>query len=209
MIDTEKLKRTQQKIAESVVINDVFDFDDAKIIGGFSTLFVNRDGICSAVTMDFKTLDVIERVYIHDKEPMPYISGFRAFREGPLIVKAFEKLDAKPDVLLIDGHGIAHPARNGLATYVGIALDRATIGVAKKLLCGSVEDSSIMLNGERVGMCITTKKGSNPLFISPGHKISVDSAVKVVQRFLSGKHKLPEPLLLARRYVKKVSKIIV
>src|SRR3989344_7337633 len=102
MIDTEKLKRTQQKIAESVVINDVFDFDDAKIIGGFSTLFVNRDGICSAVTMDFKTLDVIERVYIHDKEPMPYIFGFRAFREGPLIVKAFEKLDAKPDVLLID-----------------------------------------------------------------------------------------------------------
>ncbi len=209
MIDTEKLKKTQQKIAESVIVKDMFDFNEVKVIGAFSTLFINKDGICSAVTMDFKTLEIIEKVYIHDKEPMPYISGFRAFREGPLIVKAFEKLEAKPDILLIDGYGIAHPARNGLATYVGIALDRVTIGVAKRLLCGSIENGSIMLNGERVGACITAKKGSNPLFISPGHKISVDSAVKIVQKFLSGKHKLPEPLLLARRYAKKVSKIIV
>ncbi len=209
--DLRKLRETQKKIAEKVIIKDSLKLKDIKTVAGFDLAYHNKKVICAAVVLNIKTLEVLEKKYTVSEEKFPYIPNFLMFREGPPIIETYHELDIKPDIIIIDGSGILHPQRSGVASFVGVSLDMPTIGVTKKLLLGEVMEGKIYV--ERVtrdgkikevrGERLETKKGAKPLFVSPGHKITVSTATKVCKECLDGNHKLPEPLRLAHKYANK------
>ena len=134
-------------------------------------------------------------------QPFPYIPGLLGFREVPLLVELYQKLTLKPDLLFVDGHGICHPRKLGIASHLGIVLDIPTIGVAKSILVGEIEKplgddigslSPLIWKGETIGMAVRTKRRCSPLIISAGHKVTLDYAVELVLSCLKG-YKLPEP----------------
>lgn len=216
-IDLKKFKETQKKISEKIVLKDGFKIDKIKTVAGFDLAYHNKKVICAGVILDIKTMEVLEKRYTLSEEKFPYIPTFLMFREGPPILDTYHDLKAEPDVLLIDGGGILHPSKSGVASYVGVSLDRPTIGITKKLLCGEVHEGKIYVEKDTVdgkvkelrGERVETKIGSRPIFVSPGHKVTVATAIKVVKACMHGNHKLPEPLRLAHKYADKVREELV
>ena len=202
--DVKKFKEEQLKLAKKVVIKD--KFDEIKLVGGVDQAFKDNEIISAVVVCDYKTMKVIEKKSASVQATFPYIPTYLSYREAPAIVEAVSKLENKPDILLVDGHGIAHPRKIGLASHVGLLLDIPTIGVAKNLLCGEIKKDKIVV-GERIaGFSLVTKEHANPLFVSPGHKISLKSSLEVVKNCIILPHKLPEPLHLAHRHANKIRK---
>jgi len=157
-------------------------------------------------------MDVLERGHSIEEVDFPYIPTFLSFREGPAIISAFRTLKNKPDLRMVDGCGINHPRRAGLATHVGVVLDVPTIGVTKRLLCGTVDEpvrvgeyNLIILDDQYVGASLLSKRGCNPIYIALGHRISLRTTIKIVKHCLRG-YKLPEPIRIAHEYAGKVSK---
>lgn len=135
----------------------------------------------------------------------PYVPGYLGFRETPALVAAWEQLADKPDLLVVDGHGRAHPRRCGIATHLGVLLDVPTIGCAKTLLCGRVEcevgpepgdQAPIVDGGEVIGMALRTSARGRPVFVGVGHRVSLATAVDWVLRLAAGR-RLPLPVRLA------------
>jgi len=136
---------------------------------------------------------------------IPYVPGYLGFRESPAIVAALQRLARMPDLILVDGHGRSHPRRCGIATHLGVLLDVPTIGCAKTLLCGKVEGvlgpergatASLVDRGEQVGVALRTRERAQPIFVSTGHRVSLESAVEWVLRLCDGR-RLPLPIRLA------------
>ena len=205
MIDTGKLRAKQIEIIKKLSLKD--EFKKIERIVGFDQAFLNDKIISAAVVCDYNSLEIIEKKYVVEEVKIPYIPGFLSFREGPAITKAYRKLKTKPDIVMIDGNGILHPIKAGLATHVGIILNTPTIGVAKSLLLGVVKNRRVYVDGEVRGYELYTKKGCKPIYVSPGHKISLKTSVKVVKDCVRG-HKLPEPLRLAHLYANEVKSIL-
>ncbi len=201
-IDLEKLEKEQQKLAKKLEIKDSIDFDLAENIAGIDNIFIKNKIISGVIS--FSNKEISEQEYFSDKIRFPYIPGLRGFRELPCMVKAFNKLDARPDLIFIKGHGIAHPRNLGLASHFSLSVGIPVIGVADSLIIGEVKGEDIYLNKKKVGRVINPKKGAKPIYVSPGNLISVKTAEKLVKRYISEPHKLPEPLRLAKKYVKKV-----
>jgi deoxyribonuclease V len=140
----------------------------------------------------------------------PYIPGFLSFREAPVILKALESLPAMPDLLMVDGQGIAHPRRFGIAAHLGVATGLPSVGVAKSRLTGKYEEpgplrgdqSPLMDKGEWIGTVLRSKDRVNPLFISPGHRVDHEMAVALTMRCLT-KYRLPEPTRIADKISKQ------
>jgi deoxyribonuclease V len=169
-----------------------------------------KSGRVAVVVWDRLSSTVVEEVLLELPLTVPYVPGFLALREGPLIEVALGKLRSDPDVLLIDGHGVAHPRRFGIAAQLGVLLDRVTIGVGKTRLCGipaepgpAVGDRVPLISeeGENIGVLLRSRAGCRPLYVSTGHRISHDAAAEVVELCLRG-NRLPEPLHLADRLSK-------
>ncbi|MDP3766045.1 MAG: endonuclease V [Nanoarchaeota archaeon] len=207
MFDFDKLKEEQLKLAKKVVLKDYFD--KLELIGGVDAAFTQEDVISAIVVCDYKTMEVKEKVFSVVKAKVPYLKGFLAYREGPAISEAYAKLESKPDVMIFDGNGILHQRRCGLASHMGILLDQPSIGVAKQLLGGEVKNNKVYLDNEVRAEVIVSREHSKPLYISPGHKISLKTSVEVVKRCLKFPHKLPEPLHLAHRYADEIREKIV
>lgn len=158
------------------------------------------------IVLTYPELEVVEQALAERKIDFPYIPGLLSFREIPALLDAWEKLKTKPDITFVDGHGIAHPRRMGIASHFGLVTDSPTIGVAKNKLfgeylepdpgAGSFSYLSDKKTGERIGAVVRTKTGVKPVFVSPGHKISLEEAVEMVLGSTL-KHKLPEPTRLA------------
>ncbi|MBI2102188.1 endonuclease V [Candidatus Woesearchaeota archaeon] len=198
MIDFEKLKEEQLKLAKKVIVRD--SFDKPELIGGVDCAFSNDNVVAAVVVCDFRTMEIKEKVFAVKKANMPYIAGFLAYREGPAISEAFTKLQNKPDIMIFDGNGILHPRRFGLASHMGVAFDVASIGIAKQLLVGEEKGNVVYVDkGARAAVVVTREK-SKPVYISPGHKISLKTSVEIVKKCMKFPHKLPEPLHLAHRY---------
>ncbi len=209
-VDTRKLRNIQRAIASGAKIKDEFDYEEITKVAGFDVAFEENRAICTAIVMNIKTLEILE-VKTHVKPtPMKYIPGYLAFREGPLILETYYDLEIEPDLLIVDGHGIAHPLKCGLATYVGVELNKPTLGVARSLIIGEVnkENNLIQVRDFILGKQITTKAHAKPLFVSPGNYISVETAAKIVEKLVIPPHKMPEPLhvahKLARREMQKI-----
>ena len=204
-IDIEALKKEQIKLARELSLKDSQDFSLATKFGAIENIAI-KNQIISAIIVCDKECNIIEQQYFLDKLKFPYIHGFRSYREMPAMVEAFNKLSEKPDIVFIHGHGLAHP-RLGLASHFALAAGIPAIGVAGELF----EENKIADNGEdillrdkKVGKILKSKEKANPLFISPGNGISIDSACKLASNFIRPPHKLPEPLHLAHKYAKQV-----
>ena len=158
----------------------------------------------AVVVLQYPELEVVETKVVNDKLNFPYIPGLLSFREAPLILAACQKLTVTPDLILVDGQGIAHPRRMGLASHIGLWLNLPTIGCAKSLLCGThqvpgAEPGSyaeVIDNGEIIGAALRTKLGVKPIYVSIGHKIDLPTAIYWVMNCCRG-YRLPEPTRLA------------
>jgi deoxyribonuclease V len=141
---------------------------------------------------------------------MPYVPGFLSYRELPVLIKAYKKMQLEPDVILVDGQGIAHPRRLGLASHLGVVLGRPTIGCAKSHLFGQYAVPgvkrgmyTIMKNGdEAIGIVLRTRDNVKPLFVSPGHLVSADDCLSVVLK-VTKRYRIPEPI----RYAHKMARL--
>ena len=153
--------------------------------------------------------EIVEESYAAARASFPYVPGLLSFREIPLLIEALGRLTARPDLLVCDGQGIAHPRRFGLASHLGVLFDVASLGIAKSLLCGDVADPSprrgsrrpIRWMGETVGYALRTRDGVRPVFVSPGHRIGLTDAAALALRLDSG-FRIPQPTRLADQRVK-------
>ncbi len=204
-VETGKLRGILRAIAKQVKTEDTVKLNEIKRIAGFDVTFFKDKAVCAAVVLDFKTMTVLERKYSLTKAEMPYVPGFLAFREGPAILQTYYDLEYDPDILMVDGHGIAHPLRAGLASYVGVELGKPCIGIAKSILVGEIVDDKVVIADEVRGRLVKTRDYAKPLIVSPGHLISVDTAAEVVKRCIVPPHKLPEPLHQAHRFADKMA----
>lgn len=182
------------------------------LIGGcdVSMNLFAKDGFAGFVTLSYPTCNKLDESVVKDKINFPYIPGLLSFREIPMLLKAWQKLKTKPDLIVVDGVGIAHPRRIGIATHLGLVLGVPTIGCAKSVLTGVYKepgnnkgDFSYMYDKftkEVLGVALRSKKGVKPIFISPGHLISLEESVEIIKTCLK-KHRLPEPTRLAHKSV--------
>jgi len=204
-IDVEALKAEQKKLAKAVSLKDAFDFNNATKFGAIHTeiLQKTKEILASCVVLD-ENLELIEEKYIIRPIKFPYIPGYRAYRELPVMMIIYSKLEEQPDVIFIEAHGIAHPRGLGLASHFGVSINRPTIGIAKKVLIGEQQGNEIVLNNKVVAKSTITKEGAKPIYVSPGHMISLDTALEVTKRCIKEPHKMPEPIVIARKAAEKV-----
>lgn len=143
----------------------------------------------------------------------PYVPGYLAFREVPALLKVWEQMPQKPDVLVVDGHGIAHPRRMGIAAHFGALTGQPSMGCAKKILCGKFEEpgadigsaSPIMDKEEQIGYAFRSKSRTAPVFVSPGHHMGLQNTLEVISQ-CTGKYRIPEPTRLAHELVNRFRK---
>ncbi|HEY9899680.1 MAG TPA: deoxyribonuclease V [Pantanalinema sp.] len=190
----------QRVLAASVRCRD--EVGEVRAIAGVdvSTQRWSDDGFAAIVVLEFPSLEVIEVAQARMRLTMPYIPGLLSFREIPILLAAWERLGTDPDLIVVDGQGRAHPRRFGIASHLGVLLDRPTIGCAKSLLTGvpgmlSPERgslSALMAGHEQVGYAVRTKDRVNPVYVSCGHRISDETAAQWVLACARG-YRLPEP----------------
>ena len=206
--DTAALRAQQAGLAGDVVLRDGFP-TPLRTIAGFDVGFED-DGAttrAAAVLLDADTLAVIDQQVARRPTAMPYIPGLLSFRELPALLDALARLPRAPDLAFIDGHGIAHPRRLGIAAHFGVATGLPAIGVAKKILVGEARLALHEMRGaftplrhgpEQIGWLLRSKPGCLPLVVSPGHRVAMASAPELVMRYTRG-YRLPEPTRLADR----------
>jgi len=158
----------------------------------------------AVVVLSYPELEIAEVQTVEDSIDFPYVPGLLSFREAPITLAACEKLEITPDLFLVDGQGIAHPRRLGLASHLGLFLDRPTIGCAKSRLCGNHQTpggepgsyAELMDNDEVIGAALRTKAGVNPIYVSIGHKVDLEAAIYWAIQCCRD-YRLPEPTRLA------------
>lgn len=182
-------------------------------IAGVDAAFSEDSVICVACLYKFPELKHIEDEYSVTKVDFPYIPGFLSFREGPAIIMTINKLRIKPDIVLFDGQGIAHPEGLGIASHLGVFLNIPTIGCAKSRLVGTYtelgerkgEFSYLIYRGIKIGVVLRTRNGVRPVFVSPGHMIDLKQAMDIVLK-CTDKYRIPEPLRRADMMSKSLKK---
>jgi len=198
-----KLRQKQIELSKKVELKDVFK--DIETVAGIDVAYPKDEfeDVCGAcVVMDYKTKQIIEEQTVFAKTPFPYISTYLVYRELPIIEKLVNRLKTKPTIVMIDGNGILHPYRIGLASHAGVTLNIPTIGVAKNLLYGTVENHIVTIDHEKRGYAlVSSKRVKKPVYVSPGHKISFDAALTVVKQL--SRYRIPEPLRQAHLLAKK------
>lgn len=181
------LKWEKSRLETAAGVDFSYDRED-KLIGA------------SVVVLSLPDFEVLETVQAIRRVRFPYISAYLAFREAPSFFEAFRKIKIRPDVTLVDGNGIAHPRKMGLASFMGVTADICTIGCAKRpsypfSLPGKKRGQFTFFRNEReekVGLCLRTRDGVKPVFVSPGHRIDFRASMKIV--LMCSKFRIPEPL---------------
>jgi len=170
--------------------------------------YAGTRGYAGIIVFRYPELDEVERVWAAAEAGFPYVPGLLSFRECPLLLTAFERLTISPDVILVDGHGLAHPRRIGIASHLGLLLDKPTIGCAKSRLVGAYREPALRRGsrtqlrdgGETVGMVVRTRDAVKPIFVSVGHLMDLKSAVALCLRCSDG-FRIPKPTRLAHQFV--------
>ena len=205
----EELRRLQARIAKRIILRDKFP-KSIKTIAGFDLAFFNDKTTVAAVVLDYKSLHVKEIKMIETKVSFPYVPTFLTFREGPPIIKVYKKLKLEPDIIMVNGQGIAHPVFCGIASHVGGLMNKPSIGVAQSRLIGAYTEpvklgyySPIKYKNKKVGYAYKSKESCKPILISPGHRISVDTSLEITKKCIKN-HKLPEPIFLAHSISNKI-----
>ncbi|MCM1507153.1 MAG: endonuclease V [Ruminococcus flavefaciens] len=203
----------QNSLREKINLTDSFDVNDIKTVAGVDLAYWENDGqeyaVCCIVVIDYKTHEVLEKQQYSGKIEVPYIAGFLAFRELPLILETVKKLEISPDLFMFDGNGTLHPRNMGIATHASFYLNKATIGVAKSYYriqkgldytepdtkAGSFTD--IVYDGQTYGRVLRTHDGVKPVFVSAGNFISLDTATDIAMCLTGKESHIPIPTRLA------------
>jgi len=159
----------------------------------------------------YPDLILVDKASVKSPVSFPYIPGLFTFREAPALLKAFSGLKTKPDLILLDGQGIAHPRSMGIAAHLGLLLDLPAIGCAKSRLIGTHGELAgaggsavpLVYGGRAVGMVVRTREGVKPIFVSPGHKMDIETSLSIVLSLCRG-YRIPEPLRQAHIYVNRL-----
>lgn len=210
----EELKAEQKKIAGKIKLDDLISEGEIEFVAGVDQSFVKREIISACVVLKYPSLVKVAEYTTVEKVEFPYIPTFLMFREGMPAVRAVRGAvlnieDKSGVVVFVDGSGIAHPRKCGLACFVGVETGYPTLGITKKRLYGDVEmpesvmGSSPIMDGDvRIGYALKTCKRCNPIFISPGSNISVERTLDLTLNCLKG-YKLPEPVRMAHELATK------
>lgn len=199
----------QKRLRAELAQGEPVTLDQIHTVAGVDASY-REIGRAAIAVFSFPNLALIEEVTAMREAPFPYIPGLLAFREGPVALAAYERLTIQPDLLIFDAHGYAHPRRMGLASHLGVYLDRPSIGCAKSRLTGAYEEpgpepgawSSLVSRGEEIGRVVRTKARTKPIFVSVGYRITLPLAVEVVLRCVRG-YRLPEPTRIADKLTKQ------
>lgn len=192
----------QRVLSRLVTTSDIYPNQMIRAVCGVDVSYHKNEAFCSVVNMDRNSFDIIETKESRSVTEFPYISGLFMLREADPILTTLRQLKSSFDLLLVNGHGILHPRRMGLASLIGLLVDRPTIGIAKRLLCGSeATDNYISIGQDICGKRIISSDKS--LYVSVGHKISLNTSVSFVHELIKEKGKLPEPLRTADILSKK------
>lgn len=201
MFDVEKAKKAQIELSKRVIVSDI-DLDKVDTVVGLDVSYRKSIGVGAAVAYSLKKDRELCYEVVRDRVEIPYIPGLLAFREFPLMFKALYRLMEKcvhPDVLMVNGHGVSHPRRFGIASHVGVVTNISSIGVARSYLFGEIvdrgSDKLIVVDGRVVGYVV--KNNGFELYVSVGHRISPQQALALVLATWKKGRRLPEPLYLA------------
>lgn len=194
----------QRRLRERLIRGDALG--PVAVVAGADVAFAGEEAVAAIVTLSVPALTLGEVVAARRRVTFPYVPGLLTFREGPALEAAFRRLRRRPDLILFDGHGLAHPARFGLACHLGLRWDVPAVGCAKSLLTGEVAlgrlgrrrggHRPIRADGEVVGAALRTADGVRPIFVSAGHRVSLATALRFALRCCRG-YRVPEPLRLA------------
>lgn len=199
----EDLSKIQEEVAKRVIKED--QVCEIRTIAGCDISFSKNDhAYAASVLLDYIDLKELDHEIKKVKIEFPYIPTYLAFRELEPMLRVLKDMEA--DVYIIEGHGIAHPRRAGLASHIGTIIDKPTIGVAKNILCGEAEEplmekgshTLIKDNGDVIGAAVRTRSNVNPVYVSIGHKVSLERAIDVTLK-TSPRYKLPRPIRAAHR----------
>jgi deoxyribonuclease V len=200
----EKAHEAQLRLSKQIVFEDRLP-ERIRSVAGVDVAYVKDVAIGVIAVLDYDSLKLSESQVALCKACYPYVPTMLSFRETMPAVVCIRKLKTQPDVFLVDAHGFAHPYRCGFASHLGLVIRKPTIGVAKHRLVGEVERDQaerdtafINYEGEVVGATVTTKRGSRPVYVSVGHMVSLETAIKIVKH-CTRDNRIPEPILQAHR----------
>ena len=180
-------------------------------VAGVDAAFIEDKVIATACLFSYPEIILSEETFFIMNTPFPYIPGFLSFREGPAFVKALRKLRKKPDIVLFDGQGIAHPQGLGIASHIGVILELPTIGCAKSKLVGEYKEpgiprgsrSPLRSGNKTIGAVVRTRDNIKPVFVSPGHLIDLQTSITIVLK-TAQRYRLPEPIRRADLLCRKI-----
>jgi deoxyribonuclease V len=203
-ITFDEARRIQNELRSQVLCTD--QFGEIRTVAGVDLGFKGDVARASVVVLSFPELQLVDSVVVESPVGFPYISGLLSFRETPLLLKAFDRVQTEPDLIIADGQGIAHPRRLGLASHLGLILDKPTIGCAKSRLWGKhAEPKSeagsfeyLYDKDEVIGAAVRTRTNVSVVYISIGHRISLESSVRLTLACCR-KYRLPETTRYAHR----------
>jgi len=208
-LDIQKAYRLQLEIAKRAILHD--EFKNIRYVAGVDLAYLrgNDEGLAVIIILDYPSLTPLEARFAKGRVKVPYIPGLLAFREAPLAYTAFTRLSIRPDLIIVDGHGRAHPRKAGIATHIGVALDTPSIGVAKKRLAG-VEckygiREALCIGNEVVAVILEHRR--RRLYVSPGHRVSLKTAYELVRNMLKPRATLPLPTYIADK-LSKIAKTV-
>lgn len=210
--EEKKFNEIQENLKNRIKLDKEFSSSDIKLVAGVDLAYWDKDnkhyGTCCIVVIDYSTKKVIEKVSSFGEINVPYIPGFLAFRELPLVIEAVKKLNVKPDLFIFDGNGYLHFNHMGIATHASFFLNKPTIGVAKSYLKIKNVDfimpnerkgsySNIIIENELYGRALRTRDKVKPIFISCGNYIDIDTSTKIILELINEESRLPIPIRLA------------
>lgn len=202
----EEARAIQERMSSYVKLER--NLEGIELIGGIDSSYKGNKVRTALVTLSFPSLEIIDFSIFEDYVKFPYIPSFLAFRELPTMLGAWKSIKIKPELILVDGNGIAHPRKFGIASHLGVILNIATIGCAKKAFYPAPLPSSkkgafsYMRNekNEIVGVSLRTKENVMPVYVSPGHLVDLDFSIKII--LASSKYRIPEPIRIAHHISK-------
>jgi deoxyribonuclease V len=203
-LSPQEARNLQRKLASLVIRNP--GVMRIKTVAGIDVGMKAGVACAAVVVLTFPGLEVVARTTAVRPIAFPYIPGLLTFREGPVILDALDRIDRKPDLLIFDGQGIAHPRRMGIASHIGLLTDLPSIGCAKSRLCGRYQEPEdecgshmpLVDRGETIGAILRTRANVKPVFVSIGHRVDLKTSIDVVLSCCKG-YRLPETTRKAHR----------
>ncbi len=210
---TREAREVQQALATRVRLTPLHG--RIRLVAGVDAAFAGGKTVAAVSVYDYGSVTAVGGSYCVMETSFPYVPGYLSFREGPAVLCAIRKLDPMPDVFIFDGQGIAHPRRLGIASHIGVLLGKPSIGCAKSRLVGHWSEPSpergasspLYHRGELRGMVVRTRTRVKPVFVSPGHLITIEEAVDIVLHCTT-RYRLPEPVRAADRSSKELKRKI-